>query len=61
MVQLNYISHMACVAGQIEKVRVAQLERSKSRRSLWRMVRGGRGGEETRVFEARSIVFDKGR
>jgi hypothetical protein len=49
------------VAGQVEKLRVAQLERSKSRRSLWQMVRGGRGGEDTRVFESRSIVFDKGR
>jgi hypothetical protein len=49
------------VAGQVEKLRVAQLERSKSRKSLWKMVRGGRGGEETRVFESYSIVLNKGR
>jgi hypothetical protein len=49
------------VAGQVEKLRVAQLQRSKSRRSLWQMVRGGRGSEAGRVFEARSIVFNQGR
>jgi hypothetical protein len=49
------------VAGQVEQLRVAQLERSKSRKSLWKTVRGGRGGEETRVFESYSIVLNKGR
>jgi hypothetical protein len=49
------------VAGQVETLRVAQLERNKSRKSLWQMVRGGRGGEESRTFEASSIVFNKGR
>ncbi|MEA2508419.1 MAG: hypothetical protein QOG21_501 [Actinomycetota bacterium] len=61
MMQINYISHMSCVAGQVERLRVAQLERDKSRKSLWQMVRGGRGGEESRTFEASSIVFNKGR
>jgi hypothetical protein len=49
------------VAGQVERLRVAQLERNKRRKSLWQMVRGGRGGEEARTFEASSIVFNKGR
>jgi hypothetical protein len=49
------------VAGQVEKLRVAQLQRSKSRKSLWNMVRGGRGGEQTRVFESDSIVLNSRR
>jgi hypothetical protein len=46
-VQITYLTHDACVAAQVDRLRVAQLRREK--RSGWAGRRRASGGAGTRV------------